>query len=221
MTAKYARIDPSPFSANQRILEMVPDGSCVLDVGCATGYLAAELKRRDCRVLGIDVSAEAAGDAARYCERVWNADIDTIESLDCARVFDYIIFADVLEHTVRPDDNVRKFFPYLRDGGRILCSIPNIANWKIRLSLLAGRFEYEQVGILDESHLRFFTKRTAQQMFRRLGLRTRRMTVTPSVLPYGLYRVFPLKWLDYALCRAWPSLLAQQFVFELEREGQR
>ena len=219
MSIKYAVIDPSPFSANQRILRMVSLGSCVLDVGCATGYLAAELKRRDCRVFGIEVSAEAASDAARYCERVWNVDLDRLDALDCGRIFDYIIFADVLEHTVRPEENVRKLLPYLRDGGRILCSIPNIANWRIRLSLVAGRFEYERVGILDESHLRFFTKRTARQMFHRLGLRTRRMTVTPSVLPYGLYRVYPLKWLDYALCRGWPSLLAQQFVFELERPG--
>jgi len=222
MTHRYGAIDPSPFSANQRILEMIRRRALneppptVLDVGCATGYMAAEMKRLGCAVCGIEIAEEAAREAERHCERVWCADLDALASLDCGRIFDIIVCADVLEHTRNPEENLGRLLPCLRDGGSVICSLPNIANWRIRFRLLTGRFDYEQLGILDESHLRFFTRTTAEQMFARLRLRVLRMTVTPSLLPYRLHRVYPLKWLDYALCRALPRLGAQQFIFELQ-----
>lgn len=233
MPHKYGAIDPSPFSANQRILELLGAGSrvlgpgpgqkspdvtgVVLDVGCSTGYLAAELRRCGYSVYGIEAAPDAASEAARYCQRVWTADLDVLETLDCGPIFDVIVLADILEHTRDPEGNLRKLLAYLRDGGRVICSLPNIANWRIRLSLLIGRFDYTSVGILDESHLRFFTRRTAERMMSRLGLRIERMMVTPSFLPYRLYRLYPLKWLDYALCRILPGIGAQQFIFEMRR----
>ncbi len=231
MPHKYGAIDPSPFSANQRILELLrerpgsrlrtpksSDGTgVVLDVGCSTGYLAAELKRCGYRVYGVEAAPDAAREAARYCDRVWTADLDLLEALDCGRIFDVLVFADVLEHTRDPEGNLKKLLPYLRDDGRVICSLPNVANWRIRLSLLLGRFDYTPVGILDESHIRFFTRRTAERMMSRLGLRIDRMMVTPSFLPYRLYRLYPLKWLDYALCRILPGIGAQQFIFDMHR----
>ncbi len=188
----------------------------VLDVGCATGYLAAELKQIGCRVYGIEVSPEAVREAAGHCEKVWCADLDFLEPLDCGRFFDIMIFADILEHTRAPEENIRKLLPYLRDDGILICSLPNVANWRVRFGLFFGRFDYSEVGILDDSHLRFFTLQTARRIFSDLGLRILQMSVTPSFLPYRLYRLRPIKWLDYALCRLLPRFGAQQFIFELQ-----
>lgn len=221
MPCKYEAIDPSPFSANQRILAMVLDPCCVLDVGCATGYLASELARRGCRVFGIEQSPEAAAQAAKPCESVWTADLDAFDLPPCDLLFDCMIFADILEHTRDPAGNLRKLLPRLRPGGRIICSLPNVANWRVRFALLFGRFDYTALGILDETHLRFFTARSARRMFADLGLAVERFTVTPSFLPYRLYKLYPLKWLDYALCRILPGLGAQQLVFELRRMADR
>lgn len=214
---KYSEIDPSPFSANQQILRLVRAPSCVLDVGCATGYIAAELKKRGCTVYGLEISREAASEAARHCDKMIVADLDAVDRIDCDVRFDWIIMADVLEHTRDPEANLRKALDCLELGGKIVCSLPNVASWRVRLPLLLGRFEYSPTGILDESHLRFFTKRSAIRMFMRLGLRVTAMSVVPGFLPYRLYKVPAAKWLDYTACRLLPGLGAQQFIFVLER----
>ena len=76
------------------------------------------------------------------------------------KYFDIIVFADILEHLKEPLEVLKRYKKYLKDDGYIIISIPNIANWKIRFKSLLGRFEYNEYGILDSGHLRFFNEKS-------------------------------------------------------------
>ena len=133
----------------------------VLELGCATGYLSNILKRQlDCYVVGVEIDAEAGAQARKFCDRVIIADLDTtdlIESLEGEK-FDVILCADVLEHLKNPDKTLSALKPFLDSNGRLLASIPNVAHASVRLELLQGHFDYEKLGLMDETHLHFYTR---------------------------------------------------------------
>jgi 2-polyprenyl-3-methyl-5-hydroxy-6-metoxy-1,4-benzoquinol methylase len=164
----YTTLDDSPGSAHTLVMELVPDEAKVLDVGCATGYMARALvKSRSCRVTGIEISEEAGQQARRYCERVIIGDIETLdlESELGEERFQAIIFADVLEHLRYPARTLQRVRPFLSESGAVVASIPNVAHGSVRLALLAGEFRYRDLGLLDKTHLRFFTREGVQDLF--------------------------------------------------------
>jgi tellurite resistance protein len=144
----------------------------VLDVGCSTGYLAEEIAdRRSGKVTGIEISPTAAEEARDHCERVIIGDIETLD-LDEALgedTYDIVLFADVLEHLTDPEAVLRKVRPFVAPGGRVVASIPNVAHISVRLALLAGEFRYRETGLLDRTHLRFFTRETIEDLFEASG----------------------------------------------------
>ncbi len=138
----------------------VPPGATVLDVGCAGGNFAAALSReRGCTVTGIDVDAGAvaAAQAQGIDAHVLDLGVATIGSLMGERRFDRIVLADVLEHLVHPQSVLGEVRGLLAEGGRVLVSLPNVSHVDVALSLLEDRFEYRAAGLLDRTHLRFFT----------------------------------------------------------------
>src|SRR5215210_6512072 len=153
------------------MVELVGGTKRVLDVGCATGYLAEALVERGCTVSGLEYDAEAAEEARPHLERLVIGDIET---LDVAEAFgddrfDVIVFGDVLEHLRDPLAALRKTRPLLADRGSVVASIPNIAHGSVRLALLAGRFDYQPLGLLDSTHIRFFTRSSVEDLFREAG----------------------------------------------------
>ena len=146
---------------------MVGEGKRVLDVGCASGYFARLLRKNDCVVTGVDANPEALAAASDGCERTILADLDIqrlLPLLDGA-TFDVIAFGDVLEHLRDPLQLLEEARGALAEGGYIVASIPNIAHGAIRLSMLSGRFDYAEYGLLDESHVRFFTAKSLDEIF--------------------------------------------------------
>ena len=148
------------------LLNLVGFNKTVLEIGCNTGYLSRVMQQRGCQVTGVEVDETVAKLARSFCRRVIVSDV---ESLDWEAVlgderFDVITFGDVLEHMRAPETVLRQLRHYLVPAGYIVVSLPNIAHGSVRLSLLLGRFEYASLGILDETHLRFYTKETAQQL---------------------------------------------------------
>lgn len=144
----------------------------ILDVGCGAGLLSSIAKQRGAYVIGIERNPIARELAQKRLDEVLDADITqekTIELLK-GRTFDLIIFADVLEHIVDPLATLKSFASLLNPGGRILISVPNIAAWTIRWKLLSGRFRYENSGILDKTHLRFFDEQGARDLIVNAGL---------------------------------------------------
>lgn len=154
-----------------KIFLMVKDGSSVLDVGCFAGFLGGELKeKKRCKVTGIDNDAKAISMARRKLDFAILADIEE-DKIAIKKKFDCIIFADVLEHTRDPEKVLRKFLPMLKKGGSVLVSLPNVAHPINRVRLLAGKWDYTETGIMDKTHLRFYTYKTARALLENSGLR--------------------------------------------------
>jgi 2-polyprenyl-3-methyl-5-hydroxy-6-metoxy-1,4-benzoquinol methylase len=198
----------------------------VLDIGCGEGALAAELKANGNRIVGID-SLPAVPETAGL-DQYLSADLDRGIGPVLGRLggkkFDCVLLLDVLEHLRQPELLLQQCRSVLRDNGRLIVSLPNVANITVRLSLLAGRFSYTERGILDRTHVRFFTLRSARQLLEQNGwdIVGRRTTVMPFELAIGLSPTGliarMLNQLLAAATRLWPSLLGYQAVF-VARKG--
>lgn len=173
MASKYeARIDlENENSSHTLIVELVGRGKRVLDVGCATGELAGILAEHGCRVTGIEVDPEAARRAEERCERVIVGDVEALDpGAELAdESFDVIVFGDVLEHLKDPLRTTRRLEPFLRPEGYVVASVPNVAHGSVRLALVQGKFPYTPLGLLDDTHLRFFTRENVEQLFEDAG----------------------------------------------------
>lgn len=154
------------------MVELVGGTKRVLDVGCATGYLAEALVERGCTVSGVESDAASAEEARPHLERLVIGDIETIDLAGAFGDdrFDVIVFGDVLEHLREPLAVLRRARALLADRGSVVASIPNVAHGSVRLALMAGRFDYQVLGLLDSTHLRFFTRSSIEDMFREAGM---------------------------------------------------
>lgn len=150
--------------------------SKVLDVGCACGDFGYYISnRKQCDVYGMEYNAESiktAFDKQVYKE-IHQMDLNTFETDTFKKYlgkFDYITLLDVLEHTINPEESLMKLVPYLKDNGFLIISLPNVSFGDIKISLLQDDFEYTDMGILDRTHLRFFTHKTIDRFFTLLNL---------------------------------------------------
>jgi 2-polyprenyl-3-methyl-5-hydroxy-6-metoxy-1,4-benzoquinol methylase len=156
-------------------LSLVPPRSCVLELGCATGYVTRLLtEKKGCRVTGVELMREAAEGARPYCQSLIVGDLEAPEVLgQITGEYDVILAGDVLEHLRYPDQLLVALRPRLAPAGVWVISVPNVAHWSVRKELLLGRFDYTARGIMDASHLRWFTPRTLAEMLRRAGYHIR------------------------------------------------
>ncbi len=169
---------------HRRIVAMVGENREVLDVGCATGYLAEALSGKGCRVCGIEKDRDAAERARGTCFRVVTGDAGDPEVLrQAGSGYDVIICADILEHLQDPWSVLRVLRSMIVPGGDVIVSVPNIAYWRMRLSLLTGHFDYTDTGLLDSTHLRFFTVRTFRETARSCGYRIEDFLINDAGLP--------------------------------------
>ena len=171
---KYeAEIDLRNANTSHALLvELTGPDRRVLDVGCAGGDLGRVLKARGCRVAGVEIDEAAAEAAAEVVDEVLIGDVDELDLVGHfgKESFDVVVFGDVLEHVADPVATLRKVRPLLTETGSIVASIPNVAHGAVRLALLKGRFEYRPLGLLDATHLRFFTRGSVYETFREAGL---------------------------------------------------
>jgi 2-polyprenyl-3-methyl-5-hydroxy-6-metoxy-1,4-benzoquinol methylase len=215
---KYSA-NPDKYGSHERILAMLqelPAGSSVLDVGSASGYFGERLAGRGYYVVGVEQDQAAASVAASFYNEFIVADVEA--GLRLSRKFDVIVLADILEHLRQP----LKVLVHLRDllssTGRFVISVPNVANIYVRLSLLFGRFEYADRGILDETHLRFFTLNSACALVQKAALRVKQIVVTPIPLPLVLPSTREgaschfLHRANWAITQIWKRLFAYQMI---------
>jgi 2-polyprenyl-3-methyl-5-hydroxy-6-metoxy-1,4-benzoquinol methylase len=184
----------------------------VLDVGCWNGSLGRVLVREANAIVdGIERDPRQAEQAlAAGYRRVDVADLDRDIPAADGRAYDFLLFGDVLEHLVHPNRVLADLVPRLKPGGRVLLSLPNIAFAANRLTHLLGRWDYKDYGILDRTHLRFFTKDTMVALIEGAGLRVVRIDGYVGLHQYPAIIREPLRLLG----RAWPSLFAIQIVLE-------
>src|SRR5215813_15051661 len=153
--------------ARPEILEVVPtDATRILDVGCGSGWLGQQVKlRQGATVYGIEVVREAAERAAKRLDRVWNAPVETALAEIPETFFDCIVTADILEHLVDPWTILAQLGKRLVPGSHLVASIPNVGHWEVVRDLIEGRWQYTSEGLLDRTHLRFFTRRSVPELF--------------------------------------------------------
>ncbi|MDP2942891.1 MAG: class I SAM-dependent methyltransferase [Candidatus Omnitrophota bacterium] len=152
-------------------LSLIPsDVKKVLDVGCADGGLCAGLTQKDVEVIGLEKDVDSCAKAREKLDKVFLADIEKFDLPYPKEYFDCIIYADVLEHLFDPLALLKKHIDYLRDGGYIVASIPNIRYYKAIIRLvIGGTWDYSDGGLLDKSHMRFFTLLNIKELFSRAG----------------------------------------------------
>jgi 2-polyprenyl-3-methyl-5-hydroxy-6-metoxy-1,4-benzoquinol methylase len=169
---KYTEFQADPASTHSKIVSLVPPATRVLEFGCATGYMSEVLKERlGCTVVGIEIDPGAATLAEEHADRVIVGDAEKIDYAAelAGEEFDVVLFADVLEHLKEPADVLRRIRPFVSENGVVIASIPNIAHASVRLALLGGEFRYREWGLLDDTHLRFFTRASIQDLFEESG----------------------------------------------------
>ena len=221
-------IKQSKHSSHSYARRMTGSNHDVLDIGCGEGFFAAELAAAGNRVSGIDNRAVPREDSV--FERYVSADLDegiapAIAEFE-GKCFDRILLLDVLEHLKRPERILEQCHAILKSEGRIVVSLPNIANLSVRLMLLLGRFDYQERGILDRTHLRFFTRKTARRLLEDAGYEivTEQETVIPIELILGMSPdTLVLRILNGMLAvvtRLLPGLFGYQIMF-VARSGKQ
>ena len=212
----------SENTSHSVMLELVGGHKNVLDVGCATGYLGEVLRARGCIVTGVELDREAAEIASSKLGRLVVGDIVTLDLVETfgPERFDVVVLGDVIEHVVDPAGLLARVATLLVPGGSVVISTPNVAHGALRLALLQGRWRYRDLGLLDRTHLRFFTRESLESVVREAGLvavdvrTTRRDALDTEVeidvagLPAGL-----VEWV-----RAQPDAEVYQFVLRAVRD---
>ncbi|WP_346290830.1 class I SAM-dependent methyltransferase [Sphaerothrix gracilis] len=216
-----------------KMLTFVGKNKQVVDFGCASGYFANLLQKEDCEVVGVEINPEAAEIAKQYCKRVIVADLDyeNIENILGNERFDVATFGDVLEHLKDPWSLLSTVRNILKPDGFVVASIPNVAHGAVRLALLEGKFDYEKFGLLDNTHLRFFTRKSIHHLFEATGYCIDSEDFThlsvfnsSSLTPILDPRKFSAELLEYVtndknsevlqfIIRAYPSSMASKYAF--------
>lgn len=190
----------------------------VLELGCSAGHVTRRLVDNGCTVVGIEIDPEMALAAEEFATSVIVADLDQVlpEELLEGRRFDTIVVGDVFEHLKRPTEVLRSLATLLEPGGRLIASVPNVTHVDVRLMLLTGLWRYQDGGLLDRTHLRFFDANGVAQLFSSGGFKVDRVERTikgafeSELAPLFERDRIPADALSYAL--AGPESLTYQFV---------
>jgi methionine biosynthesis protein MetW len=205
-----------PDDAHSILMRQIPPGSTVLELGCATGYLSAYMEQAlSCRVTGLEYDAASVAIAQTRCSAVYQVNLDDDKALEPASAhapYDVLLAAAVLEHLKAPEKLLYAAKGLLRPGARLIVSLPNIAHWQVRLKLLAGGFDYEDYGIMDRTHLRFFTLKSGRALLEGAGYRVESLLIAGSGLQNSLNMLARRR--GGPLPRAvLPALLAYELIY--------
>lgn len=220
-------------------------GLRVLDVGCGFASTSAHIQKLGNEVTGLESSDVACAVASKRLAHVVQGDMTTADLAGLQ--FDVIIFADVLEHVPWPVSALRRYLQWLAPGGSVIISLPNVGLWSVRLSHLLGNWDYEETGVLDRTHLRFFTRKTARWLIEQADLTPVKTTYNPGLVrpfvplakkllspktgeagaapaPDALLKSKPYQLylrtaypIERAVASLWPGMLAFQMIFEAKR----
>jgi 2-polyprenyl-3-methyl-5-hydroxy-6-metoxy-1,4-benzoquinol methylase len=154
------------------MLRLVGFNKRVLEAGCASGHVSEQLNAQGCRVVGVEIDPSVVEPALPWLERVIIGDFEgeTVWPQLDGELFDAVLFGDVLEHLKDPLATLRESVKHLAPSGVVVISIPNIAHADVKLALLEGTFPYSESGLLDRTHISFFTKDSLLQLVKEAGL---------------------------------------------------
>lgn len=169
------RIDFRENTADYFVVKSIFDGAKVLELGCSTGYITRYLNsEKHCENSAVEISRKALDEVSSILKYAINDDLNFIEKwVDKLPddYFDYIICQDVLEHLIDPFKVLTALKEKLVYRGKFLISIPNASHNTILMQLLRDRFDYKDIGILDKTHIKFYTKETFSEEAKKIGLK--------------------------------------------------
>jgi len=223
-------------------IKMIPDNSKVLEIGCATGFMSEYLKKeKNCFVYGVEYNEAQAEVAKQKADVVLSGGIDDVSlqnKLDIFveenQKFDVIFMSQVIEHIAYPNSVLDKLKDWLADDGALIISTVNVAHWSSRIKLLKGIWKYEEYGLFDNTHLRFFSINGFEQDLVNTGYeivdegynvsdisplflipKIRVLHVTNIFKILGLLDSSFYKW----YCKKFRNLIGYQFVFKVKVGG--
>ncbi len=208
---RYGALFRAGMSAtHRRAIEWVPRGSRVLELGCACGDMGALLAReKACHVVGVELDPAAAGEARAAGLEVVVGSLEapsTVEAIAARGPFDVILATDVLEHLRDPEPVVAAIARLAAPRGLFIVAVPNVATWSMRWQLLTrGRWDYADTGLLDRTHLRFFTWDSIHALVEGHGWRVVDRLVDGYDLPGGNYVLGALTDALRARVAGWPD----------------
>ncbi|MGC9217505.1 class I SAM-dependent methyltransferase, partial [Acidithiobacillus sp.] len=218
----YSRspLDPNGNDSLAKIACQIVPGAVVLDIGCAVGELGRYLaEQKHCVVDGIEANPDAAAIARRFYRQVWEIDLEIASLADLLGEsrYQYIVCADVLEHLRDPGQLLRQIANFLTPSGKLLVSIPNVGHLGVFLELLSGDFRYREEGLLDQTHLRFFTQRSFLRLLAENGFSGRVVDRTIIDLQHSEFSSIPIESISSSLLRemqSWDDSITYQFIVE-------
>ena len=220
---RYDVFDESPYEVHGLIAALVPNGARVLEIGCGSGALGSKILSLDNTAYyqGVEPSGIRAKKALSRGLRCHTGYLSRVLKKELGD-YDVVILADVIEHLENPSELLDLAKLYMKPDAMLIVSVPNIAHWSIRLSLLFGRFDYAPTGILDATHLRWFTKASLLRYLHAASLRIVTCRAAPGLSlpdyaqarkflslilsPHAQARVFGV------ISNQWPEMFACQFV---------
>jgi len=200
------------YFENERpeIVELVDSSAkVILDVGCGAGRLGARLKTLDSTrtIYGIEHNESAAAKAEQVLDRVFVGDVQTVDlPLQNAQV-DCMIFADILEHLAHPEKALAKLRPLLRPDGFIIASIPNMRHYTVILRLITTGWRYEEFGLFDKTHLRYFSRGTMGELLSDAGF-------VPDIVAPRVVASKKMRILNFFLFGMLEEFLAMQYIIK-------
>ena len=208
----YQKYEHANSHILQYILESGIENPVVLDVGCWMGAFGEQLKKQmDCEIDGIDINQEVLEVAkTKGYRHLYNIDLNNADFANIHQEYDFIIFGDVLEHTIDSGSIINKLKLKLTPNGLFAVSLPNVGFILYRLLHLLGYWDYKEYGVMDKTHLRFFTLDSMKKFFKANNLQI--MRTDPHT---GLNRSAFVIQAAKLLAKIYPSLFAIQIVFLL------
>ena len=226
---RYSYAGTHRGEVTDRLLSVIPPESRLLDVGCGTGSISQLLRERlRLDFVGLEPNAERSA-VARSRGLDVRTDVLDSRSLDGLGLFDVVLFADVLEHLVDPVEVLRVARMALKPGGVVVASVPNVAHWFVRFNLMRGKFEYQSSGLMDATHLRWFTRRSVRRPFEAAGFVVAAQTTTSGALQPFYTQSAPWRWvpgrvrdrLVLAASQSMPGLFGLQHIVTATPTGER
>jgi SAM-dependent methyltransferase len=199
-----------PLNIDRQSAARIPEGARVLEIGCATGFVGKYLiKKKHCEVIGVELGKDEAKEAVKVLQNVIIGDIEdkkTILQIKKLGKFDVVYASALIEHLRDPWVALQTWGTFLKKDGRLIITTSNVVHWSTRLKLLKGDFSYQQYGILDNTHLRFFTTKTFPKLAEDAGFSVSYFSIDPVGGRYPRVSRF--------LSRFFPNTFAYQMLIE-------
>lgn len=207
------KFSDEPTGTHALLINQVKPNSKVLDVGCAGGYLGENLvSEKKCEVWGIEPDTKNYDEALKKGYKIiFNKKFEEAAIDIKNEKFDFILIGDVLEHLEQPEKVMELLPGLLNDDGRLIVSLPNVAHYSVRFGLLFGHWDMVETGILDRTHLHFFTLKSAEDMLRNGKWDIELMRPRGDLERW--FRKIGLEWIGKKILFLWPQLFAIQFIF--------